>query len=161
MYTASAMVFVLSVLRVTVIRLIETPKYLLGEGKDEVMVENFRNQATKYNRPCTITVEELAACGVVGSAHGNSKASLGELSIHLRGLFATRTIGFSTVLIWTSWTLIGLAYPLFYVFLPSYLAARGAETGDTSLYDQWRNYAIVNVSGSKWAYLESSVKRLT
>jgi hypothetical protein len=161
MYTASAMVFVLSVLRVTVIRLIETPKYLLGEGKDEVMVENFRNQATKYNRPCTVTVEELAACGVVGSAHGKSKASLGELGIHLRGLFATRAIGFSTVLIWTSWTLIGLAYPLFYVFLPSYLATRGAETGDTSLYDQWRNYAIVNVSGSKWAYLESSVKRLT
>jgi hypothetical protein len=160
MYTASSMVFVLSVLRVTVIRLIETPKYLLGEGKDEVMVENFQKQAAKYNRTCTITVEELAACGVVGSAHGKSRASFGELGIHLRGLFATKTIGFSTILIWASWTLIGLAYPLFYVFLPSYLAARGAATGDTSLYDRWRNYAIVNVSGSKLACLKSSVKRL-
>jgi hypothetical protein len=116
-------------------------------------------------QPSTIVpallVEELAACGVVDSAHGKSKASLGELGIHLRGLFATKTIGFSTILIWTSWTLIGLAYPLFYVFLPSYLAARGAETEDTSLNDQWRNYAIVNVSGSELAYLESSVKRLT
>jgi hypothetical protein len=154
------MVFVLSVLRVTVIRLIETPKYLLGEGKDEVLVENFHKQATKYNRPCTITVEELAACGIVASAHGKSRASFGELGTHLRGLFATKTIGVSTVLIWLSWTLIGLAYPLFYVFLPSYLASRGAETGDTSLYDQWRNYAIVNVSGSKWACLKSIVKRL-
>jgi hypothetical protein len=87
MYTASAMVFVLSVLRVTVIRLIETPKYLLGEGKDEVMVENFRKHAIKYNRPCSITVEELAACGVVGSTHEKSKASFSELGIHLQGLF--------------------------------------------------------------------------
>lgn len=150
MYTSSAMVFVLSVLRVTVIRLVETPKYILGEGKDEVMVENFHKLATKYNRPCTITVEELAACGTVASAHGKSRASFGELTVHFRGLFATKTIGFSTVLIWLSWTMIGLAYPLFYVFLPFYLQARGAATGDTSKYDQWRNYAIVNVSGSKW-----------
>jgi hypothetical protein len=146
---------------VTVIRLPETPKYLLGERKDEVVVENFYKQAAKYNRVCSIRVEELAACGVVSSAHGKSRASFGESGIHLGGLFATKTIGFSTVLIWASWTLIGLAYPLFYVFLPSYLAARGAVTGDTSLYDQWRNYSIVNVSGSKWACLKSSVKRLT
>lgn len=148
MYTASALVFVLSVLRVTVIRLRETPKYLLGEGKDKLLVENFHYQATKYNRPCSITVEELVACGVVASAHGKSKASFGELIVHFRGLFATKSIGFSTVLIWLSWTLIGLAYPLFYVFLPSYLKARGADTGDSSSYDQWRNYAIINVSGS-------------
>src|ERR1700738_2952408 len=128
MYTASAMVFVLSVLRVTVIRLVETPKYLLGEGKDEVMVENFHKLAKRYNRLCTITVEELAACGVVASAHGKSRASFGELAIHFGGLFATKTSGFSTVLIWLSWTMSGLAYPLFYVFLPSYLASRGAAT---------------------------------
>jgi hypothetical protein len=149
MYTASALVFVLSVLRVTVIRLLETPKYLLGAGEDERLVENFHAQATKYNRPCTITVEELAACGVVASAHGKNKASFSELVIHFRGLFATRSIGLSTVLIWLSWTLIGLAYPLFYVFLPSYLKARGADTNDTSAFHQWRNYAIINVSGSK------------
>jgi hypothetical protein len=94
MYTASSLVFVLSVLRVTVIRLVETPKYLLGEGKDEVMVENFYKQAAKYNSVCSITVERLAACGVVGSAHGKSRASFGELGIHLGGLFATKTSGF-------------------------------------------------------------------
>jgi hypothetical protein len=149
MYTASAMVFIMSVLRVTVIRLRETPIYLLGAGKDEFLVGNFHAQAAKYNRPCTITVQELAACGVVASAHGKKRASFGELGVHLRGLFATRWIGLSTVLIWASWTLIGLAYPLFYVFLPSYLKARGADTNDTSSYDQWRNYAIINVSGGK------------
>lgn len=148
MYTCSSMVFVMSVLRVTVIRLRETPKYLLGEGKDELLVQNFHAMASKYNRPCSITLEELTACGVVGSAHGKSKASFGELAIHFRGLFATRMIGLSTCLIWLSWTLIGLAYPLFYVFLSSYLKARGGDDlNPATPYETWRNYALVNVAG--------------
>lgn len=147
MYTAGALVFVMSILRITVIRLRETPKYLLGEGKDEELVQNFQNMAAKYNRPCSITVEMLAACGTIKSAHGKSRFSISELMIHFRGLFATKTIGLSTCLIWLSWTLIGLAYPLFYVFLSSYLSSRGAALGDLSTYDYWRNYALVNISG--------------
>lgn len=147
MYTCSAVVFVMSVLRVTVIRLKETPKFYLGEGKDEQMVADFHTMAKRYNRPCTITVEELAACGTVGSAHGKSKFSVSEFAIHFRGLFATRAIGLSTCLIWLSWTLIGLAYPLFYVFLSSYLKTRGAQLGATSNYEVWRNYALVNIAG--------------
>jgi hypothetical protein len=146
MYTSGAMVFVMSVLRITVIRLRETPKYLLGEGKDEQVVQNFKDMAAKYNRPCSITVEMLEACGPIQSAHGKSRFSLGELLIHFRGLFATKAIGLSTCLIWLSWTLIGLAYPLFYVFLSSYLSSRGASLGDLSTYDTWRNYALVNIS---------------
>ncbi len=147
MYTSGALVFFMSVARITVIRLRETPKYLLGEGKDEKLIQNFRNMAIKYNRPCSITVEMLDACGVIKSAHGKTKFSISEVMIHLRGLFATKAIGFSTVLIWLSWALIGLAYPLFYVFLSSYLSSRGANFGDISTYDTWRNYALVNISG--------------
>lgn len=141
------MVFVMSALRVTVIRLRETPKYLLGEGKEEQLIADFQAMATKYNRKCTITIEELAACGVVVSTHGKSRFSFAELKVHFRGLFATKAIGFSTCLIWLSWTLIGLAYPLFYVFLSSYLKTRGAQLGATSDYETWRNYALVNVAG--------------
>ena len=147
MYTASSMVFVMSVLRVTVIRLRETPKYLLGEGKEERLVADFRALATKYNRRCTITVEELQACGVVASTHGKSRFSFSEFKVHLSGLFATKMIALSTCLIWLSWTLIGLAYPLFYVFLSSYLKTRGANFGTPSNYEIWRNYALTNVAG--------------
>lgn len=38
-------------------------------------------------------------------------------------------------------TSLGMAYPLFYVFLPDYLATRGAQTGQSGPYYQWRNYA--------------------
>jgi hypothetical protein len=106
MYTSGALVFVMSVARITIIRLKETPKYLLGEGKDTQLVQDFHAMAAKYNRPCSITVEMLDACGVVQSAHGKTKFSISELTVHFRGLFVTRTTGLSTILIWLSWTLI-------------------------------------------------------
>lgn len=147
MYTSGVLVLAMSIARITVIRLKETPKYLLGEGKDRQVVEGFQQMALKYNRPCSITYEILGACGTVRSAHGSSKLSVSEIAIHFKGLFATRTIALSTILIWLSWTLIGLAYPLFYVFLSTYLATRGAEFGNISTYETWRNYALVNISG--------------
>ncbi|EIM79881.1 membrane transporter [Stereum hirsutum FP-91666 SS1] len=152
-YTCGALVFVMSILRVTVIRLHETPKYLLGKGRDEEVVQGFRSLADKYGRPCSLTVEQLQACGVVNSEKGANagkkgmRASIKELGAHLGGLFATRKMGLSTSLVWFSWTLIGLAYPLYNVFLPEYLKSRGAETGDGSNYTTWRNYAIVNACG--------------
>ncbi|KAI1506392.1 MFS general substrate transporter [Biscogniauxia marginata] len=145
MYTSGALVFVMSVLRVTVVRLKETPKYHLGVGKDAELVENLQVLAKRYNRPCSLTAESLQACGVVKSAHSGKRFSLGETFIHLSGLFATRKIAISTSLIWLSWTLIGLAYPLFYAFLSTYLASRGVNSGDGP-YETWRNYSLANVS---------------
>lgn len=145
MYTAGALVFIMSILRITVIRLKETPKYLLAEGRDADVVTGFQKMAAKYNRPCSLTLEMLEACGTIQGTHGKTRFSVSELLVHLRGLFATKTIGLSTCLIWLSWTLIGLAYPLFYVFLGTYLTTRGANF-NVSTYDSWRNYALVNIS---------------
>jgi len=145
----------MSIARVTVIRLKETPKFLVGEGHDERVVEVLQGLAQKYNRPCSLTLERMQACGVTGdagrrgsvAAHAKSKWSPAEIFTHLRGLFETKRIGVSTALIWFSWLLIGLAYPLYNVFLPTYLATRGADFGASSPYITWRNYAIVNVCG--------------
>jgi hypothetical protein len=155
-YAGGALVFVMSILRVTVIRLKETPKYLIGEGKDAEVVETLQFIATKYNRPCSLTLEKLQACGVTGEAtgrrksvgaHANSRFSFGEVATHLKGLFETKKIALSTSLIWFSWLLIGLAYPLYNVFLPTYLESRGAQFGQESDYITWRNYALVNFCG--------------
>jgi hypothetical protein len=147
MYTMGTMIFLMSVARITVIRLKETPKFLLGQGKDAELVHNFQEIAENYNRPCSITLEQLEACGTISSAHSRSKFSVGEFWIHIRNLFITKKIAFSMLLIWLSWAMIGLAYPLFNVFLPSYLASRGVEFGVTSTYETWRNYALVQVCG--------------
>jgi len=154
-YANGALVFVMSILRLTVIRLRETPKFLVGEGKDVEVVETLQFIAHKYNRPCSLNIESMEACGItdVGghlrrgsvSAHAKSRFSFNEVWMHLKGLFATRKLGLSTSLIWFSWLLIGLAYPLYNVFLPTYLATRGADFGQTSQYITWRNYAIANL----------------
>jgi hypothetical protein len=62
----------------------------------------------------------------------------------LIGLFTDRKMAYSTALNIASWSLIGLAYPLYNVFLPDYLKSRGASTGDGSVSTTYRNYAIVN-----------------
>lgn len=146
-YTNGALVFVLSMLRITVVRLRETPKYLLSQGRDADAVAVLQGIAQQYNRPCSLTLEQLDACGKTPiAAHTSRRVRMYETWVHLQGLFTTRRIGFSTVLIWVSWTLIGLAYPLYNVFLPSYLASRGAAL-NTPNHITWRNYAIVNMCG--------------
>ncbi|KAJ6114378.1 hypothetical protein N7486_000156 [Penicillium sp. IBT 16267x] len=149
-YTSGAFVFVLSILRITIIRLEETPKFLLSEGRDEQALRVLRNIAEKYQRPCSLTLERLQACGVTSqrrtTAVGMTKRLIDprEVIFHLKGLYATRKMALSTTLVWFSWLLIGLAYPLYNVFLPSYLQSRGAQFGESSQYVTWRNYAINN-----------------
>jgi hypothetical protein len=58
----------MSLARIFVIRLKETPKFLVGEGKDAEVIENLRSIADKYNRPCSLTLEQLEACGENRSA---------------------------------------------------------------------------------------------
>lgn len=115
-YASGSLVFVMSILRITVIRLKETPKFLVGEGKDAEVVETLQYIATKYNRNCSLTLEKLQACGVTGAnterrgslSHAKTRFSFGEIWVHLKGLFVTKRIGLSTSLIWFSWLLIGL-----------------------------------------------------
>ncbi|KAK5747414.1 Filamentous Growth Regulator [Elasticomyces elasticus] len=118
-FANGALVLVMSLLRITVIRLRETPKFLLGEGRDEEVVETLQFIANKYNRTCSLTLEGLQECGVtdMGSrtmvggegvqgetgyvpAHAKRRLGLGEVGVHLRGLYATRKMGLSTSLIW-------------------------------------------------------------
>lgn len=151
-FTSGAFVLLLSVARVTVLRLRETPKYLVGEGRDEEVVETLQFIARKYNRHCSLSIEQMQACGITGAATNTVRQgdkrfhfSLGDVGLHVRSLFATRKLALSTSLIWFSWLLIGLAYPLFNVFLPQYIQTRGVQLGGLSDYEVWRNYAITNM----------------
>ncbi|KAG5800885.1 hypothetical protein H9Q69_000012 [Fusarium xylarioides] len=146
-YGNGALVFVCSILRVTVIRLKETPKYLLAKGDDAAVVAIYQDIAKKYQRPCNLTVEALESMGTIDSTYGKSRYGVGEFWAHIHGLFVTKKLAISTILIWISWLLIGLAYLLFYVFLPDYLASRGAQTGESGPYYQWRNYMLSSITG--------------
>lgn len=135
----------MSILRLTVIRFHETPKFSLCQNDDDGVVQALHGIAQKYNRDFTLTGDQLRQCGEVNTSHAQKRASISELLVHYRGLFSSRRQGFVTSLIWLSWSLIGLAYPLFYIFLPEYFASRGADFGESSTYLTWRDYVITNV----------------
>jgi hypothetical protein len=124
MFTGGALMFVMSALRILIIRLPETPKFLVTNGKEEELVAMLQKLASTYKRPCSLTLEGLQACGTAHTPeHGGSKGSavrgLGKsLVCHVKGLFSTKKLALSTCLIWLSWTLIGLGYPLFFLYLP-------------------------------------------
>lgn len=145
-YTGGGLVLLMSLLRVTVVRFHETPKYLICSGEDEKAVKILHDIAQKYGRQCDLTLEQLTRHGQVRGTQARTASPIGEVWSHLKGLFATKKLGFSTSLVWLSWTIMGLCYPLFYVFLPSYLASRGAQFGQLSVSVTWRNYTLAQVS---------------
>lgn len=89
--------------------------------------------------------------GVVGQAvHNVRMLAYNARSInprktvsHIRPLFSTFALGYTTAVIWTLWALIGLAYPLFNSFIILYLGTGGDESFTTT----YRNYVIVSVCG--------------
>lgn len=58
-----------------------------------------------------------------------------------------RKLAYSTSLLIVLWAFIGLAYPLYNGFVPYFLATRGADFGDGSIYITYRNQVILSVIG--------------
>lgn len=78
-------VFVLSALRVFVIRLKESPKWLLSQNRDVEVVKIIEEIASAAGKPCPLTLEELQSMGSVGNLNKSEKFSLSIIVYHVRG----------------------------------------------------------------------------
>lgn len=133
----------------------ESPKYLMGKGRDEEAVMVVHEVARRNGKSSSLTMEDLRACEALGSGSGVDvsagaalKRRLQKLNLtHVRALFATRRLAFSTAMIMVVWGFIGLAYPLYNGFLPFIQATRGFDYGDGSTYITYRNSLIIAVLG--------------
>ncbi|KAL4814288.1 major facilitator superfamily domain-containing protein [Aspergillus spinulosporus] len=144
--TCGGLVLVASILRLVLIRMVETPKWLVSQNRDDELIEILSSLSEKYNRPFSLTLEGLSSQGRVQDTEKSVFSAL-RLASHFTGLFSTKKLAYSTVMIIINWLLIGTVSPLYSVFLPYYLQSRGADTGDNSNYTTWRNYAINQVAG--------------
>lgn len=157
--------------RLLCFRLHESPKYLMGRGRDDDAVRVVHDVARRNGRAgaCALTVADLKACepeGYAAAAAGPQQPSNSFTSAaattaaaalrrrletvkpgEVRALFATPRLARSTGIIMAVWGLIGLAYPLYNAFLPFILATRGAVFGDGSTYVTYRNSLIVAATG--------------
>lgn len=151
LYTMGGLMLVLWIIRFFLFTLWESPKWLMSRGRDAEAVEVIHKVAAYNKTTSSLTLEQLEKAGQLAghsdeetagrtsghdtSALGAIRRNLSKLSIsHLRGLFATRRLAVSTSLLVIIWALIGLAFPLYNSFVTYYLATRGADFGDGSVY---------------------------
>lgn len=150
-YTNGCMVLGLALLRLTVVKLKETPKFLVANNRDAEAVQVLQEIATQYNRTCSLTLEHLQACGEITSnedfRNSTNWTGLIRISIkHLKVLFATPKAVRSTLLLFLSWFCLGISYPLYSLFLPVYLATRGANISAPTVGGVYRDNLIANAS---------------
>ncbi|KAF9268793.1 MFS general substrate transporter [Marasmius fiardii PR-910] len=163
LFTLGALTIVLWGVRFFVFELFESPRFLVGIGKDAEAVEVIKNVALYNSTTTTLTVYQLVNAGQVAlnenvlDAQGKRKAILSRTSVfgikHVKALFRTKKLAFTTSLLIMMWGVIGLASTLYNSFLPFLLNTRGAQFGDGSLYTTYRNQFILSVIGIPGAFL--------
>lgn len=172
-WTFGAINFVMFALRF-LFRTYETPKWLLGQGRDADAVRVLHSVATRNGTTTWLTLDhfqridaELASTQDASPATNPSPAAaaerlkgtirqrLSKFQPHkLAALFATPKMAASTSLIILLWLLIGLAFPLYFCFIPLYLEAKGLSTsGGSSTNATFRTYCIQAACGVPGAIL--------
>lgn len=134
----------------------ESPKYLMGKGRNEEAVKVVHGVARRNGKTSTLTVEDLDECDQDHEQRNRAGLSAAELlrirleklSLqHVKALFDTPKRAWGTSLIILIWALIGLGFPLYNAFLPYIQQTKGQEFGDGSTYITYRNSVIIAVLG--------------
>ncbi|KAI8624197.1 major facilitator superfamily domain-containing protein [Xylariaceae sp. FL1651] len=166
MITVGGLTLIMFAVRFFAFTIFESPKYLMGKGKDEQAVRIVHEVARRNNRESWLTVEHLKACEPEGyeqhaTASDAIKRKLEAVNLtHIRALFATKKLGYSTAALMLVWALIGLAFPLYNAYLPYIQSLRGADFGDGSTYITYRNNLIIAVLGVPGALLGAVLAEL-
>ena len=130
----------------------ESPKYLMGKGRNEQAVEVVHEVARRNGKVSGLTRSDLDAWDQ-GEIQNFSAANIVRQRLetvqfdHLRALFDTPKRAWATISIILVWAFIGLGFPLYNAFLPYIQQSRGAEFGDGSTYITYRNSLIIAVMG--------------
>jgi hypothetical protein len=90
----------------------ESPKYLMGKGRDEEAVKVVHEVARRNKKTSPLTIEDLKACEAIGggqagvntSSAAALKRQLQKVNLtHVRALFSTKRLAFSTAMIMAVW----------------------------------------------------------
>ncbi|KAG8760498.1 hypothetical protein FRC14_002887 [Serendipita sp. 396] len=161
-FTMGGLMLLLWGIRFFVFKLNESPKYLMGRGRDEQAVENVHRIADYNGRSSDLSVEDLKKAaskagakdiitgepGLDTSAKAAVLRTVEEFRLdHVRALFATKKLAYSSTLLIIIWALIGLAFPLYNAFITVFFTLRGTDFGDGSIDRTYRDLVILSVIG--------------
>ncbi|KAG0148800.1 hypothetical protein CROQUDRAFT_669663 [Cronartium quercuum f. sp. fusiforme G11] len=152
MITVGGFALIMFLLRIFAFTLFESPKYLMGKGRDADAVAVIHEVARRNGRHSTLTLAHLEAVELGGKKDTHTRAALKRQlarldATHLRALFATPALVRSTLFITTIWAFIGLGFPLYNAFIPFIQAQRGIDFGDGSRSLTYRNSLIIAAVG--------------
>lgn len=156
--TMGGILLIMFVIRFIFFTIYESPKYLMGKGKDEEAVQVVHEVARRNGKTSNITVDDLKACepeGYVGRTDAAEalRRNLKRVNLsHVRSLFNTPRLAFSTSMIMLIWLIIGLAFPLYNNFLPLLISADSPST-----YITYRNTLIIAVLGVPGAIIGAAL----
>lgn len=158
--TIGGLTLIMFLIRFVLFKIYESPKYLMGKGRDEDAIRIVHEVARRNGKEATVTLQDLKAVEPEGYVARTDAAAAVRRNLakkfdskQVKTLFATRRLALSTSLIMAIWGLIGLAYPLYNAYLPYIQAQKGAEFGDGSTYITYRNSLIIAVLGVPGALL--------
>lgn len=145
--------------RFLLFKLHESPKYLIGKGRDEDAVRVVHEVARRNGKTSTLTIDDLRACEPDGYIAQTDTAAAARRYLkkldttQVKTLFSTFRLAWSTGLIMMIWAFIGLGFPLYNAFLPYIQQSRGQDFGDGSVYITYRNSLIISSLGVPGALL--------
>ena len=123
MITMGLLAMIMFCCRFFLFTLYESPKYLMGRGRDEEAVRVVHEVARINGKTSSLTLADLEVFNQEGQqgvdANAALKRKLEKVNFtHVRALFAGPKLAWSTSLIIVIWGFIGLAFPLYNAFLP-------------------------------------------
>ncbi|KAK5046614.1 hypothetical protein LTR84_007375 [Exophiala bonariae] len=160
MFTLGALTLAFAFVRMFVFKMPESPRYLLSKNRDAEAVEAVNYVARRNGKPEPLTLAMFRQIdldlGIIVNPEETGRQGLTRTQIlkenladfkstNFKNLFATRKLAQHTTIIWLIWLTIGIAYPLYFNFLPTYLAQK--FTDNSSFDDTYRNYCIASTVG--------------
>ncbi|KAH8663441.1 sugar transporter [Tricladium varicosporioides] len=139
--TSGLLCFVMAVIRVFLLKIEESPKWFVANGK-------FEEGSAALNRIARLNKSDFTISGNQFQSINMEEIKKRSFDFsHVKGLFNTKERARSTGGIFFLWMGIGVAYPVYTVFLAYYLAAHGAKLGDGSTYQTYRDLVVSSVVG--------------
>lgn len=167
MITMGGMAICFGLIRIFLFKVPESPRYLLSKGRDAEAVEAVNYVARFNGKPETLTLEMLQAIDsqlgvpLTTAELEDSSSQRPKMSFmailkesfkdygmsSYKRLFAGRKLAQHTSVLFLIWLTVGIAYPLYFAFITSYLQSQSSYTIDTSLNNTYKIYCIVSSVG--------------
>ncbi|KAJ5098123.1 sugar transporter, partial [Penicillium argentinense] len=133
---------VMSFIRALVLRSRESPGWLISCGRIDEAVSVLNSISATNKSEYRVRSDQF-----IPTSLESPSQSLGETFHRARKLFVGPKQLRLVLLMVGMWAFVGIAYPLYTIFLPYYLAAHGAQLGNQSNYITYRDWAISSVVG--------------